>query len=297
MTSVGGENGDYTNVTIGTIIGVSIFILIYLLFSGVGPNISDNSKTFESKSSLVFFFRIICFAFCAYAIIFMFRCGPANMHVVSLRDNKELLLHPEGIKKFVTFSSWTLLATTGYFFLSLINQSQPSLGFEKLSWLLSLQTILFCIGVSMAFLTATVVRYIILPNMVQNNNPHTHMFLYHEQIMHNFAAVFLTLEMLIIQPNLHPQFAILGLVIGIVYLAFAYAIAYFGGGYFVYSFLHPAPKIAPLFAVGLAAGIAIFYLGIWLLSLLQDSYGWLSIILSTLWIALIVQFKPPSKVN
>ena len=297
MTSVGGENGDYTNVTIGTIIGVSILILIYLLFSGVGTNISDNSKTFESKSSLVLFFRIICFAFCAYAIIFMFRCGPANMHVVSLRDNKELLLHPEGIQKFVTFSSWTLLATTGYFFLSLINQSQPSLGFEKLSWLLSLQTILFCIGVSMAFLTATVVRYIILPNMVQNNNPHTHMFLYHEQIMHNFAAVFLTLEMLIIQPNLHPQFAILGLVIGIVYLAFAYAIAYFGGGYFVYSFLHPAPKIAPLFAVGLAAGIAIFYLGIWLLSLLQDSYGWLSIILSTLWIALIVQFKPPSKVN
>ncbi len=297
MTSVGGENGDYTNVTIGTIIGVSILILIYLLFSGVGTIISDNSKTFESKSSLVFFFRIICFAFCAYAIIFMFRCGPANMHVVNLRDNKELLLHPEGIKKFVTFSSWTLLATTGYFFLSLINQSQPSLGFEKLSWLLSLQTILFCIGVSMAFLTATVVRYIILPNMVQNNNPHTHMFLYHEQIMHNFAAVFLTLEMLIIQPNLHPQFAILGLVIGIVYVAFAYAIAYFGGGYFVYSFLHPAPKIAPLFAVGLAAGIAIFYLGIWLLSLLQDSYGWLSIILSTLWIALIVQFKPPSKVN
>ncbi len=297
MTSVGGENGDYTNVTIGTIIGVSILILIYLLFSGVGTNISDNSKTFESKSSLVFFFRIICFAFCAYAIIFMFRCGPANMHVVSLRDNKELLLHPEGIQKFVTFSSWTLLATTGYFFLSLINQSQPSLGFEQLSWLLSLQTILFCIGVSMAFLTATVVRYIILPNMVQNNNPHTHMFLYHEQIMHNFAAVFLTLEMLIIQPNLHPQFAILGLVIGIVYVAFAYAIAYFGGGYFVYSFLHPAPKIAPLFAVGLAAGIAIFYLGIWLLSLLQDSYGWLSIILSTLWIALIVQFKPPSKVN
>ncbi len=297
MTSVGGENGDYTNVTIGTIIGVSILILIYLLFSGVGTDISDNSKTFESKSSLVFFFRIICFAFCAYAIIFMFRCGPANMHVVNLRDNKELLLHPEGIQKFVTFSSWTLLATTGYFSLSLINQSQPSLGFEQLSWLLSLQTILFCIGVSMAFLTATVVRYIILPNMVQNNNPHTHMFLYHEQIMHNFAAVFLTLEMLIIQPNLHPQFAILGLVIGIVYVAFAYAIAYFGGGYFVYSFLHPAPKIAPLFAVGLAAGIAIFYLGIWLLSLLQDSYGWLSIILSTLWIALIVQFKPPSKVN
>ena len=81
----------------------------------------------------------------------------------------------------------------------------------------------------MAFLTATVVRYIILPNMVQNNNPHTHMFLYHEQIMHNFAAVFLTLEMLIIQPDLHPQFAILGLLIGIVYVTFAYAIAYFGG--------------------------------------------------------------------
>ncbi|MEC7097708.1 MAG: hypothetical protein VXW70_05840 [Candidatus Thermoplasmatota archaeon] len=292
MTDVGGNHEDYTNITIITIISVSILIIIYLILSGVGANISENSKTFDSKSWLVFSFRIVCFAFCAYAIIFMFRCGPANMHVVSLKDNKEILLHPIGFRKFVTFSSWTLLATTGYFLLSLINQSQPSLGFERLSWLLSLQTILFCIGVSMAFLTATVVRYIILPNMVQNNNPHTHMFLYHEQIMHNFAAVFLTLEMLIIQPDLHPQFAILGLLIGIVYVTFAYAIAYFGGGYFVYSFLHPAPKIAPLFAVGLAAGIAIFYLGIWLLSLLQDSYGWLSIILSTLWVSMIVQFKP-----
>ena len=292
MTDVGGNHEDYTNITIITIISVSIMIIIYLILSGVGANISENSKTFDSKSWLVFLFRIVCFAFCAYAIIFMFRCGPANMHVVSLKDNKEILLHPIGFQKFVTFSSWTLLATTGYFLLSLINQSQPSLGFERLSWLLSLQTILFCIGVSMAFLTATVVRYIILPNMVQNNNPHTHMFLYHEQIMHNFAAVFLTLEMLIIQPDLHPQFAILGLLIGIVYVTFAYAIAYFGGGYFVYSFLHPAPKIAPLFAVGLAAGIAIFYLGIWSLSLLQDSYGWLSIILSTLWISMIVQFKP-----
>ena len=131
----------------------------------------------------------MCFAFCAYATIFMFRCGPANMHVVSLKDNKEILLHPIGFQKFVTFSSWTLLATTGYFLLSLINQSQPSLGFERLSWLLSLQTILFCIGVSMAFLTATVVRYIILPNMVQNNNPHTHMFLYHEQIMQSCRSV------------------------------------------------------------------------------------------------------------
>ena len=217
----------------------------------------------------------------------MFRCGHCKYACCQLERQQRNPTTPYWIPEIRTFSSWTLLATTGYFLLSLINQSQPSLGFERLSWLLSLQTILFALVFLWRFNRYSS-RYIILPNMVQNNNPHTHMFLYHEQIMHNFAAVFLTLEMLIIQPDSTSQFAILGLLIGIVYVTFAYAIAYFGGGYFVYSFLHPAPKIALLFAVGLAAGIAIFYLGIWSLSLLQDSYGWLSIILSTLWISMIV---------
>ena len=53
--------------------------------------------------------------------------------------------------------------------------------------------------------------------------------------------------MLIIQPDLHPQFAILGLLIGIVYVTFAYAIAYFGGGgLFCLQFSPPCAKNCPI---------------------------------------------------
>lgn len=292
MGDVESEDEDYTRVTISTIIGVSILILLYLLFSDLTQNVAERADSFSSSSWLIFLYRFVCFIVCGYAIVYMFRCGPGNMHVVNLKDNSDVLLHPLGKEKFVTFSSWTLLACTGYFLLSLVSQIQSSLNFNQTSWLPSLQTALFCIGISMAFQTATVVRYIILPNMVKNNNSHNHMFLYHEQIMHNFTAIFLMFEMLMVQPNLSPQFALFGLLIGIAYVAFAYAVAYFGGGYFVYSFLHPKPKIAPVFAIGLASSIAVFYLGIWVLSSINDSFIWLSVIISTLWLALIVQFRP-----
>ena len=55
MTDVGDNHEDYTNITIGTIISVSILVIIYLILSGVGANISENSKTFNSKSWPVFY--------------------------------------------------------------------------------------------------------------------------------------------------------------------------------------------------------------------------------------------------
>ena len=144
----------------------------------------------------------------------------------------------------------------------------------------------------MAFLTATVVRHIILPNEVRNTRDHSHMFLFHEQIMHNFAAIFLAVEMILVSPNLASEFALFGLFFGIIYISFAYVNAYYGSGFFAYSFLHPKPKIAPIFAVGLASGIAVFYLGLWLVSEVRQTNIWLSGITMIVWTVLIVQFKP-----
>ena len=80
----------------------------------------------------------------------------------------------------------------------------------------------------MAFMTATIVRHIILPDEVRIGRNHDHMFLFHEQIMHNFAAIFLAVELLLVNPDLKPQFAIIGLLMGIAYVTFAYLFAYFG---------------------------------------------------------------------
>ena len=241
------------------IIAVSIAIVIVGLIIDLFGSLNNSASSFQSSSYLVFVWRILCLSVGLYAIFFMFKVGPGNMMVVRLEGNQEELLHPVGIEKFVTFSSWTLLVNVLYFavasLLQLMNNGESS----DIGLLGNLQVILFVGGISMAFLTATVVRHIILPNEVRNTREHSHMFLFHEQIMHNFAAIFLAVEMILVSPNLASEFALFGLFFGIIYISFAYVNAYYGSGFFAYSFLHPKPKIAPIFAVGLASGIAVFY--------------------------------------
>ena len=286
------EESDYTKITIGVIIGVSIAIVVVGLIIDLFSSVDKSASSFQSSSYLVFVWRILCLSVGLYAIFFMFKVGPGNMMVVRLEGNQEELLHPVGIEKFVTFSSWTLLVNVLYFavasLLQLMNNGESS----DIGLLGNLQVILFVAGISMAFLTATVVRHIILPNEVRNTRDHSHMFLFHEQIMHNFAAIFLAVEMILVSPNLASEFALFGLFFGIIYISFAYVNAYYGSGFIAYSFLHPKPKIAPIFAVGLASCIAVFYLGLWLVSEVRQTNIWLSGITMIVWTVLIVQFKP-----
>ena len=274
------------------IIAVSITIIIVGLIIDLFGSVDDSASSFQSSSYLILVWRLLCLSVGLYAIFFMFKVGAGNMMVVRLEDNQEVLLHPVGFEKFVTFSSWTLLANVLYFavasLLQLMNNGETS----DIGLLGTLQVILFVAGISMAFLTATVVRHIILPNEVRIAREHSHLFLFHEQIMHNFAAIFLAVEMVLVSPNLAAEFALFGLFFGIIYLSFAYVNAYYGGGFFVYSFLHPKPKIAPIFAVGLASSLAVFYLGLWLVSEVRQTNIWLSGITMIVWVLLVIQFKP-----
>ena len=274
------------------IIAVSITIIIVGLIIDLFGSVDDSASSFQSSSYLILAWRLLCLSVGLYAIFFMFKVGAGNMMVVRLEDNQEVLLHPVGFEKFVTFSSWTLLANVLYFavasLLQLMNNGETS----DIGLLGTLQVILFVAGISMAFLTATVVRHIILPNEVRIAREHSHLFLFHEQIMHNFAAIFLAVEMILVSPNLAAEFALFGLFFGIIYLSFAYVNAYYGGGFFVYSFLHPKPKIAPIFAVGLASSLAVFYLGLWLVSEVRQTNIWLSGITMIVWVLLVIQFKP-----
>ena len=284
-------NDDYTNVTITTIVTISLVIIAYFIVSDIDQIVSEVSTSFSSSSALLLAYRILCFGASGYAIVYMFTCGPGNMRVVSLAENQDIVMTPVGKEKFVTFSSWTLVMCVVYFLLAILDQIINIWG-SDIAVISSLQTITFVTGISMAFLTATVVRHIILPDEVRIEREHGHMFLYHEQIMHNFAAIFLAFEMLIVTPDLNPQLAVFGLLIGILYITFAYLFAYFGDGYLVYGFLHPRPKIAPVFITGLACSIAIFYFGLWYVNLVAEYNYWLSWLMIITWLLLIVQFRP-----
>ena len=201
------------------IIAVSITIIIVGLIIDLFGSVDDSASSFQSSSYLILVWRLLCLSVGLYAIFFMFKVGAGNMMVVRLEDNQEVLLHPVGFEKFVTFSSWTLLANVLYFavasLLQLMNNGETS----DIGLLGTLQVILFVAGISMAFLTATVVRHIILPNEVRIAREHSHLFLFHEQIMHNFAAIFLAVEMILVSPNLAAEFALFGLFFGIIYLS------------------------------------------------------------------------------
>ena len=279
---------DFTRYTILTIFFVGMGVLLYAINIDLLSLVNQSVNSFHSTSSLVFSWRLICLSVGICAIIYMFNCGPGNMRVQMLKNSEEVIYHPDGIEKFITFSSWTLLVNVIYFASASLVQTLDYLEISSPHILSQIQVIAFCTGIAIAFLTATIVRHIILPDEAKLGRKYDHMFLFHEQVMHNFAAIFLAIELIILRPKLIPEFAIFGLFLGIIYVVFAYLFAYFGGGYLAYSFIHPKPKIAPFLVIGLASFIAIFYTGLWFISTLDQV---LAGILLSAWVMLIVQFK------
>ena len=279
---------DFTRYTILTIFFVGMGVLLYAINIDLLSLVNQSVNSFQSTSSLVFSWRLICLSVGICAIIYMFNCGPGNMRVQMLKNSEEVIYHPDGIEKFITFSSWTLLVNVIYFASASLVQTLDYLEISSPQILSQIQVITFCTGIAIAFLTATIVRHIILPDEAKLGRKCDHMFLFHEQVMHNFAAIFLAIELIILRPKMIPEFAIFGLFLGIIYVVFAYLFAYFGGGYLAYSFIHPKPKIAPFLVIGLASFIAIFYTGLWFFSTLDQV---LAGILLSAWVMLIVQFK------
>ena len=279
---------DFTRYTILTIFFVGMGVLLYAINIDLLSLVNQSVNSFYSTSSLVFSWRLICLSVGICAIIYMFNCGPGNMRVQMLKNSEEVIYHPDGIEKFITFSSWTLLVNVIYFASASLVQTLDYLEISSPQILSQIQVITFCTGIAIAFLTATIVRHILLPDEAKLGRKCDHMFLFHEQVMHNFAAIFLAIELIILRPKMIPEFAIFGLFLGIIYVVFAYLFAYFGGGYLAYSFIHPKPKIAPFLVIGLASFIAIFYTGLWFISTLDQV---LAGVLLSAWVMLIVQFK------
>ena len=106
---------DFTRYTILTIFFVGMGVLLYAINIDLLSLVNQSVNSFHSTSSLVFSWRLICLSVGICAIIYMFNCGPGNMRVQMLKNSEEAIYHPDGIEKFITFSSWTLLVNVIYF--------------------------------------------------------------------------------------------------------------------------------------------------------------------------------------
>jgi len=236
--------------------------------------------------------HIACLLLGLRAIAFMYLMKSGHMIVRSHETKKDVLIHPLGIKKFVTFSSWTLILNVMYFFLATIGSFFLLADSNLPSGLAQLLGGVFVTALGASFLTSTVVRYVILPSNYSDEEHHKRQFWFHNQMMHNFCTVFLVIEILLTSPQLEFVYMLFGILIGLTYAAFAFPFAAFGGGYYCYSFIDPRLQKAPLFITMLALAISLSYVGVWFVSELVSFNLFLGGFILIVWCSQIVQFKP-----
>ena len=94
------------------------FALIQWDFSSLIENSVSTSHTSWAPLEVVIIWRFFCFLLVASAVIYMLRIGPGIMTALLHKERSETIIHPVGLEKLVTFSSWNLLINMLYFLLS-----------------------------------------------------------------------------------------------------------------------------------------------------------------------------------
>ena len=270
-------------------------ISVLLLFAWDVPSLlvkTGESLTIGPSKMLMILWHVICLTFGLSAIVYMFRMKTGHMIVRSHEQKADILIHPLRIKKFVTFSSWTLILNVLYFSFATLASILVLFETSLPTWLLQSLGGIFVTALGASFLTSTVVRYVILPGNHIDEEHHKRQFWFHNQMMHNFCTIFLVVNILLTSPQLEFVYMLFGILIGLAYALFAFPFAAFGGGYYCYSFIDPRLQKAPLFITMLALAISISYIGVWFVSELVSFNIFLGGLLLIVWCSQIVQFKP-----
>lgn len=291
-----GQEEDRTVASLVCASIITLFSIWFFFAMDVLDLITDSSDSFQTSKiglPLIGIFRFGCAFLAFYTVVFwMIRNPvPGRMFVTSHETDETFMLQPTGLERITTFSSWTLMVF-GLAFLSagtvtwleVFNQSIPKV-------LTSLTVVLMPIAYGSAFITATVVRYVIIPEEIAQKRPFASFFLNYELVMHNYTAILLAVDLFLVQAQLNWEFGIFPVYFGIVYVLFSYAFARKKNGYYIYNFLDPRKPMAPIFLIALASACCIFYIGLWLVSAIIQ---WNILIGGTIlgfWVSRIVLFR------
>ena len=289
---------DQHIITYSLIIVVSIFCLFFINLFDIVEILDDRVVSLDSKfisEEILTTFRTLCTILAFYTIfvlmIFNKEGGSMNplFHDERITKNHKTM----GLERMVPFSSWNLIIFGLYFF------TVSALGWFELfdinssKFLYLSSGMLLPMSLGMSMLTATVVTYVIIPNEVNSDREYDYLFKMHEMVMHNLVVILISVDVILSQPDLKWQLAIFGLVIGVIYITFAYFFALYGGGYYVYSFIDPRIKYGPIIMIILALAISLFYILIWLISLLLEYNLLIGVPIYMLWNYSVVLFKKP----
>lgn len=241
------------------------------------------------------FYRIAAGYLAFHTLLFWMVRNPVPGSMMPLfRSEMVIRPHPTlGLERLVPFSSWTLMifglamGVNGITSLLFFFEAPPS------PILIQIGVAVFATAFSAAALTSIVVRHVILPSMIQNGSPIDHMFLPHEQVMHNWALILLGIELGLGWMTVQAPMVSLGLTYGALYLIFAELWALWGGGYYVYHFIDSRPRLAPYFLLGLTILCAVSFGVGWLVSLIRQQNPLLAVVLLILLVIGSTRFKNP----
>ena len=229
-----------------TVVSVAFFFLV-----DISHMISDAGQSYQTSAlplALIALFRYACAYLAFHTIVFwMIRHPePGRMVVVLHETSEEVMLHTRGFERIGTFSSWTLMVFGLAFFVAGTATWMVVFNLDVPPVFQTLTVVLMPIAYGAAFITATVVRYVIIPEEIKMKRPFGRYFKNYELVMHNYTAIFLAVDLFLVQAQLQWQFGIFPVCFGIVYVLFSYAYARAPRGYYIYSFLDPRIKTVRL---------------------------------------------------
>lgn len=275
---------------------LTVSVVSYAIFHEGGSYDADQmygSGTFSTVALMLFRFG------CAYlvihsAVVWMVRNPTPGVMSPLFRADREMRLHHStGFERLVPFSSWTMLMFGFAMLWNGLGSLWHVLVGEPSNLVLHLGTAFFATAFSSAALTSIIVRYVIIPAQMKQGEDLYHMFLPHEQVMHNWALVFLSCELVLGTHSIRLSMVVLGLTYGALYLIFAELWARFGGGYYVYDFIDPRPKEGPIYLVGLMLICSLSFLLGFGVSQIQQSYPLVALALVGALVGLSTRFGPP----
>ena len=297
----GGER-DQTLVSLACALAVSFASIVFFFAFEVKDLVGESSASFQTSELplvLVGIFRYGCAYLAFHTIVFwMVRSPvPGRMFVTLHETSEETMVRTMGFERIGTFSSWTLMVFGCAFFcagtatwLEVFDVAIP----PELS---SLTVVLMPMAYGSAFITATVVRYIIIPEEIVQKRPFGTYFKNYELVMHNYTPILLAIDLFLVQAQLNWEFGVFPIYFGIVYFLFSYAYARAPQGYYIYSFLDPRIPQAPAYLLGLLFACCLFYLGLWSVSMLIQWNAVLGGLVLAFWVSRIVLFRRQVKDN
>lgn len=287
---------DRTIASLTCALVITLVSITFFFAFEVMDLVSDSSASFQSSHfalPIIGVFRFGCAYLAFHTIVFwMIRNPvPGRMFVTLHETNDTVMLQPTGFERISTFSSWTLMVFGCAFlsagtvtWLQVFDIPVPTI-------LTSLTVVLMPVAYGSAFITATVVRYVIIPDEIAQRRPFASFFLNYELVMHNYTAILLAVDLFLVQAKLNWEFGIFPVYFGIIYVLFSYAYARTNNGYYIYNFLDPRMRMAPVILIALASACCVFYIGLWLVSLLIEWNVAVGGLVLAFWVSRIVLFR------